>query len=383
MLNKYIGKYSPFSYNTPTNYETYTGRKNIIQKIEKNIPKIQNGNPQHYLLTGKKGYGKTSTCLYLEEKHYNKLHTVYVNNKDNNSLENICTEIIETLLNLFPQKIKQALKNNMFQEETNDLEPYSKDIKKYFPSYLEYTCKYLKKPILLIIDDIDELLEEKQFTGWYESINETIKNNTYQIPIYFLLTCQPNTYKRTPETFKKIFQSENLNKLKDEEVEEFFINAFETVEMEIDTGKWDENPYKSFINFTSGIPWLMQTIGEKIFQHAHHTNKITQQDIDQGLIDSAEITYTREIKPIYEKHFKDPIFDRIFKKTIKTLTSDDFTIEDFKQTITPDELIFLEEYLQKAIKLDLIKKEKEKYTFNNPLYSVYFTEKIKQDKTPL
>ncbi len=94
MLNKYIGKYSPFSYNTPTNYETYTGRKNIIQKIEKNIPKIQNGNPQHYLLTGKKGYGKTSTCLYLEEKHYNKLHTVYVNNKDNNSLENICTQII-------------------------------------------------------------------------------------------------------------------------------------------------------------------------------------------------------------------------------------------------------------------------------------------------
>ena len=381
MLNQYIKKYSPFSYNTPTNYETYTGRKNIIQDIEKNIKKIENKNPQHYILTGKKGYGKTSTCIYLEEKHY-KLHTVYVNNENNDSLENLTTEIIETLLNLFPQKIKEALKNNMFQKATNDLEPYSTDIKKYFPSYLEYTCKYLKKPILLIIDNIDPLLKQKQFTNWYESINDTIKNNTYQIPIYFLLTSKPETYKKTPPKFKKIFQTQKLEKLKDEEVEEFFINAFETVEMEIDTGKWDENPYKSFINFTSGIPWLMQTIGEKIFQHAHHKNKITQHDIDQGLIDSAEITYTREIKPIYEKHFKDPVFDKIYKKTIKTLASDNFTIKDFKETLKKDELIFLEEYLQKAIKLEIIKKEKENYSFTNHLYSVYFTEKIKQDKTP-
>ena len=374
MLNKYIGKYSPFSYNTPTNYETYTGRKNIIKNIEKNINK---NKPQHHILTGKKGYGKTSTCIYLEEKHY-KIHTVYINNENNDSIENLTTEIIETILNLFPQKIKETLKNNMFQETTNDLEPYSTDIKKYFPSYLEYTCKYLKKPILLIIDNIDPLLKTQKFTNWYENINQT-----YTIPIYFLLTSKPETYKKTPENFKKIFQTQNLKKLKDEEVEEFFINSFESVEMEIDIGKWDENPYKSFINFTSGIPWQMQTIGEKIFQHAHYKNKITQHDIDQGLIDSAEITYTREIKPLYEKHFKDPVFDKIYKKTIKILASDNFTIKDFKEKLTEDELIFLEEYLQKAIKLDLIEKEKENYSFTNRLYSVYFTEKIKQDKTLL
>lgn len=375
MFNEYIRKYSPFSYNTPVNYDSHTGRQKTIKRILKQTQKIKQGKTQHHIITGKTGYGKTSTSQYIEEHLSTQLHTVYTPNKNNDSLEDLCVEIIETLLNLFPQKVNNAIKTNMFGQTltTNDLAKYSEDITKYFPSYLEYICKYLKKPTLLIIDDTDELIKQKTFTDWYESINETITNHTYKIPIFFLLTCQKESLKQTPETFQKIFQTSHLDKLKPEEVEEFYTEAFQTVNMEIDTGKWEDNPYKSFVNFASGIPWLMQTIGEKVFSHAHYPDKITQYDIDQGLIDATEILYYKEIQPLYKKHFQDPIFDKIYTKIIKTLALDSFKITDFKEQLTPDELIFLEEYLNKAEKLELIKQEKNTYHFTNRLYSVYFT----------
>ena len=375
MLNEYIGKYSPFSYNTPVNYDSYTGRKKIIKNILKQSLEVKKGKTVQYILTGESGFGKTSTVLYIEEYLSNKMHTIYIQGEYTESVPILATEILETLLNLFPQRLSDAIKINMFKDSTNDLEPYSNDIKNYLPSYLEYICKYLKKPVLIIIDDIDKLLKEKTFTNWYESINNTIKDNT-NLPVFFILTCQKENYQETPESFKKIvYKNDELKCLNVEEVEGFYKNAFESVGMEIETDLWDENPYYSLINFTSGIPWLMQTIGEKVFQHAHYQDRITQYDIDQGLIDAANITYNRELKPLYEKYFKDPIFNRIYGKCVEVLANDNFSLNDFKEFLSPDELIFVEDYLKKAEELNLIEKHNENFSFTNHLYSIYFTEK--------
>ena len=374
MYNEYIKKYSPFSNDSPAPFDSFIGRKDIIEKILKQTPKLKEDKPQNYFISSKKGFGKTSLVLYIEELLYNKMHTIYISNKGNDSLEDLCVDIIETFLNIFPQKISEKIKANLFGQkiEINDLARFTEDIVKYFPSYLEYICKYLPKNVLLICDDMDDLINNTSFVNWYINLINEINLNNYKIPIYFILTSLKLNFDAADESFKNLFNYYNLGFLEDEDVEEFFELSFDSVDMSLDNGEWDD-ALSYLISYSSGIPWLMQEIGENIFQHAHYPEKITQRDINEGLIDTSETVYYKEIRDIYIEYFKDPVFDRIFKKILPIISLDGFMRDDFSKYLVGDELIFLDEYLLKALNLEILVLDNGVYSFVNRFYSIYFS----------
>ena len=88
------------------------------------------------------------------------------------------------------------------------------------------------KGIFLVIDDINGLSKTNDFVNWYKRMVDTIAvENEYKIPIYFLLASYQEIFEKLvlqDESFARIFRYDNIDYLTDKEVEEFFIDNFQS-----------------------------------------------------------------------------------------------------------------------------------------------------------
>ena len=110
----YEDKESPFQPRFPVSPDYFMGRKKIVDKILRYVPKVYKGNPQHYFITGKKGMGKTSLAKYVQNLSNDKLLEVYISNKGNDSLEILTNQIIEGILSKIPKNSALEKAKNIF-----------------------------------------------------------------------------------------------------------------------------------------------------------------------------------------------------------------------------------------------------------------------------
>ena len=59
-------KFNPFRPGHAVAPGMFAGRLNEIKAMERGLFQTKNGNPQHFLLEGERGIGKTSLMLYLD-----------------------------------------------------------------------------------------------------------------------------------------------------------------------------------------------------------------------------------------------------------------------------------------------------------------------------
>jgi Cdc6-like AAA superfamily ATPase len=99
-------KYNPFRPGSVISPGMFTGRSEEIRSIEQSLLQTKNANPQHFLIEGERGIGKSSLCLYLdyvargeinfEDKKLNFI-VVYVELREAMSYDDIVDEIIAEL----------------------------------------------------------------------------------------------------------------------------------------------------------------------------------------------------------------------------------------------------------------------------------------------
>ena len=66
-------RYNPFRPNSIVSPELFRGRMEEIRFIEQSLFQTKNGNPQHFLIEGEKGLGKSSLFLKVEQQASGKL----------------------------------------------------------------------------------------------------------------------------------------------------------------------------------------------------------------------------------------------------------------------------------------------------------------------
>ena len=212
----------------------------------------------HYkklFLTGKKGMGKTSFVKYIANIVENQFQitSVYVNNDGNASLDILISKIIESTLNKYSSKglkskIKDSLLNHVesinfqgsgikFKENNEDL-VYS--VRDGFDSFLkDLTGKmdYGQKGILFIIDDINGLSGDKNFTSWFKSFCDTINFFDEFIPVGFCFISYPDEFDVLTlqnSSFSRIFERIIIGRIDDEDIENFFKDAFSKLNITIE-----------------------------------------------------------------------------------------------------------------------------------------------------
>ena len=390
---------SPFQPGIPVFPDRFKGRQETIRKILRRANIIYKGEPQHFFLTGKRRMGKTSVADFVKDylDYKKNMIGVYVSNKGNDSIETLTNWIIEALINELPHESRFEKAKKWFKDHVEYIEvkgnkvkfkaddELSRSFKNYFPDYLSEIYDEFpqsqRNGMLIIIDDINGLSDSREFADWYKKLADTLAvSNHYELPVYFLLAGYPEKFDALvvqEESFGSIFTYDYIDCLSDEEVSEFFTDTFKRVGMKISDEALDV-----MVAFSSGLPLMMQQIGESVFW-ACGSNNITQKDALTGIINAANEIGLKQIRPILDKinETYEDILQNLADNHLKT-----FKKEDVLDKLNISEEVF-EKFLVRMMELGMIeskgRRNSETYQFSNNLYYTYFLIKSFEKSRPI
>lgn len=95
---------SPFEPGRPVSPDNFKGRKEDINKIIKYLPKVKNqGAPEHFFITGKRGMGKTSFINYVSRKAEDdfQMIPIHINNGGGKTIDELIQKLLDGLLKEF------------------------------------------------------------------------------------------------------------------------------------------------------------------------------------------------------------------------------------------------------------------------------------------
>lgn len=382
---------SPFEPGRPVSPRKFKGRLRDVQKILRVIPRtIRDGMPEHFFVTGKKGMGKTSFVRYVArqvEENYQMI-PVYLNNEGGTTTEELIRRLLEALfreiykeswgekvIKLFVDNIKE-IKLGGSGFSLKDHSKLVEDIKKNFVDFMITLCDNLhdKKGVFIVIDDINGLSDNIEFTNWYKGVMETLLFQEYDVPVIFTLISYPNEFDNLVninESFARMFQPIEIDNLANEDIEDFFKSSFEEVGIEFEDGF---NSLEPMVYFSWGMPLIMQQIGDSVFWNAQEDLKITEMTVFRGITDASDELGRKQLKSKLNKIRSDTYMDIFLKLGKQRLIQ--FKKSEFKQYLTHDEQKSFDGFLKRAKSLGIIESigrdNSGEYGFVNTLYFTYF-----------
>lgn len=227
--------------------------------------------------------------------------------------------------------------------------------------------------IFILIDDINGLSDNIEFTNWYKGFFERLDFNEEYVPAVFTLISYPKEFDNLcdiNESFSRMFQLIEIDNLEDGEIEEFFKDTFKEFNMEF----VDDKSLSSLVYYSWGMPLIMQQIGDSVFWNAQDDFKITEEIAITGIINAAEEISKKQIRSKLNKirsdHYED-IFIKLGKHRLMT-----FKKSEAKKLLSPDEVRVFGRFLLRAKELNILesigRENSGEYAFVNRLYFTYF-----------
>jgi len=178
--------------------------------------------------------------------------------------------------------------------------------------------------LFIILDDINGLVEKVDFANWYKSFVDEVATHYKHFPVLIMLTGLPekrDTLSTLQPSLMRIFRVVGIEKLSDEDVDGFLSQAFERANIKV-----EPEAMEVMVRFSSGLPLLMQEIGDAAFWE-DDDNVIDEDDAVEGIFTAAEAVGKKYLDPqvyrairseryrsILRKLGEDGVFSRSFKK---------------------------------------------------------------------
>lgn len=380
---------TPFEPGRPVSPSNFKGRRTDCIKIIRYIPGvIKNGTPEHFFITGKRGMGKTSFIQYVSriaEDNFNMI-PIQFNNRDGSSIEELILKLIERLSDEFDKGFKGKKYVEGFLKRIIEIkikgtgfslsqhQELINDIKNNFSDLLIEICKnFENQGIFFIIDDINGLSDNLEFTNWYKSLFESIHFNEEHIPAVFALISYPKEFDNLcliNESFSRIFKVIEIDNLEDGEIEEFFKYSFENLGYAFK----NDNSLDAMIYYSWGMPLIMQQIGESVLWNIQPDGIIDEKTAIEGILDASIELGNKQIKAklnkIRSKHYED-ILIKLGKHGMM-----EFKKSDAIEILNDNEKKVFNSFLQRCKELNMIesagRENSGEYAFVNRLYFAYF-----------
>ena len=232
---------SPFEPGRPVFPDNFKGRRDDCKKIIRYIPGVVNkGVPEHFFITGKRGMGKTSFINYVSKIAEDKFNMIPIqfNNGGGATVENLISSLLDKLIKEFDKGYLGKSFVDGFLKRINEIkiggtgfspdkkEKLIQDIKINFSDFLIELCEKLpeNKGLFIVIDEINGLSNNLEFTEWYKGLFESIVFNEDHVPVVFALVSYPDEFYNLSlinESFSRIFHLIEIDSLEDEEIKDF------------------------------------------------------------------------------------------------------------------------------------------------------------------
>lgn len=332
--------------------------------------------------------GKTSFIQYVShiaEDNFQMI-PIYFNNDDGSSVEELILKLMEKLSDEFDKgywgrnfvegylKRIHEIKVAGFGFSLEKHGHLIQDIKGNFSKLLIEICEnFENKGIFFIIDDINGLSDNVEFTNWYKSLFESIQFNEYHVPVIFALISYPKEFDNLcliNESFSRIFKLIEIDKLENEEIEEFFKYSFENMGYRFNNDK----SLNAMIYYSWGMPLIMQQIGESVLWNIPENEIIDEKIAIEGISDAAIELGNKQIRgklrKIRSEHYED-ILIKLAKHGAM-----EFKKSEVLNILNDDEKRVFNSFLQRSKELGIIesigRENSGEYAFVNRLYFAYF-----------
>ena len=234
---------------------------------------------------------------------------IYVNNSGGSSLEELILKLVKKLSEFDKINIEEGYLKRIQEAKLGNfpLEKLVPSIKSNFSKLLIEICDN-SEGIFFIIDDINGLSDNLEFTNGYKSLFESIQFNQYHVPVVFALISYPKEFENLSllnESFSRIFKLIEIDKLENDEIEDFFKSSFEKMGYKFK----NDNALNAMTYYSWGMPLIMQQIGESVLWNILDEEYIDEEIAISGISNAAIELANKQIKgklnKIRSEHYED------------------------------------------------------------------------------
>ncbi len=383
---------SPFTPGSPVPVELFVGRLEQITEILRYVKQASSGKQENVFLTGDRGIGKSSLAAFL--RHYvatkQNILSIQVFGGRVSTLEELVRHILDQLLK---ETKDEALFNKISQffgkyirdvglfgisVSFNPPEQDLKDLVRNFPEVLNNIVEEIKKEkvgLFIALDDINGLVEKPEFANWYKSFVDEVATHYEDFPVFIMLTGLPEKrgiLSTLQPSLMRIFRVVEIEKLSDEEVENFFSTTFESENIKVEPEAMEE-----MVLYSSGLPLLMHEIGDATFW-IDKDSVIDEVDALDGILAAAEVVGKKYLDPKVYSAIRSERYRSILRKLGETWDfSGIFKKKEVEANLTEPEKKVFHNFLKKMRELGVIESDLEHgrgaYRFVNEMYPLYIS----------
>ncbi len=383
---------SPFTPGIPVPPELFAGRTPQIHQVRNYLQQAAGGRFENVFLTGDRGIGKSSFASILKRLANDDLDMIgiHVFLGGVNDTDELVRRIIEEL-------VKEGFEQPWYAQIADTLGDYISVEKvglfgvtvrfkttfdelthasSNFPEVLGELIARIseeKQGAFIILDDINGLAESALFANWYKSMVDKVATQFGPYPALIMLSGLPERREQLAAhqpSLLRVFRLVELERLSDEEVEDFFTNAFNEAGMSV-----EDDAMINMVGYSSGLPIIMQEIGDATFW-ATSDGVVDQGDAGEG-VSIAAINIGRKYLSL---NVYNALRSQRYHTIIRKISSDSiwntsFTRQQMASRLTSEELKVFDNLLRRLRQLGVVELDAEggrgAYRYTNEIYPMY------------
>jgi hypothetical protein len=380
---------SPFTPGDPVPVELFVGRSAQIEELRRYAKQACSGRLENVFLSGDRGTGKSSLAHFLRElllKERNMLG-IHVFLGGVSTLEELVRRVFEELL-------KETHTENWFEKIRGLFGNFIKDVGLFgvsvgfsppkdqleglvgqFPAAVKNLFEGIKdqrKGLFIILDDLNGLVDRPEFANWYKSFVDYVATQQWRLPALFMLCGLPerrDALSSLQPSLMRIFRVAEIEKLEDDEVRQFFAEAFRRANMEV-----TPDAMKTMLFYSTGLPTLMQEIGDAAYW-VDTDGTVDELDAGRGVEVAVEKVGQKYLDPRVYRAIRSERYHGILQKLISDPVSLVFDKREVETRLSDDEKKVFPNFLRKMTELGVIESDKERvrgaYRFANRIFPMH------------
>ena len=380
---------SPFTPGDPVPVELFVGRATQVEELRRYARQACSGRLENVFLSGDRGIGKSSLGHFVRRlcSREQNLLGIHVFLGGVSTLEELMRRVFECLLKeahaqAWFEKIRSLfgkfIKNVGLFGVSVEFAPPKEQLKalaEEFPSALRNLLEKIgeeKRGLIIILDDINGLADQRQFADWYKSLVDYVATQDWELPVLMILCGLPerrDSLSKLQPSLMRIFRVVEVERLADEEVTEFFRNAFKKEQIQLSA---EAASLMSF--YSSGLPALMHEIGDATYW-ADTDWRVNRRDAITGIFTAAEKVGQKYLDPKVYRAIRSERYRAILGKLVPDISAQRFRKRDVEKKLNAQEKKVLHNFLRRMRELGVIEADSERgpgeYRFVNRIFPVY------------
>ena len=387
---------SPFYPGQPVPVELFVGRQAQINRIlQRGVGQVKAGKPVAVFVQGEYGIGKSSIARFTQavaeqDNTEGSLYGVYVIIGGAKSIGDVAAYVLEATLrtNAFEHSKAEKIRNwlaryvskaNFFGVDVN-MEALRADapqlssatgMLRFLSELLERLADTGTRGLFLVLDEINGLAPDPQFAQFIKGLVDTNALSPKPLPLLLML-CGTEERRRQMigafEPIDRIFDVVDIERMSQEEMTQFFTQAFATVNVTV-----DKDAMRNLTYYSAGFPKIMHVVGDCVFWK-NSDDVIDEDDALFGIIDAAEEIGKKFIDQQVLATLRSPTYHSILLKIAQIeVPGFPFKRADILSQLTEIESKGLDNLLKKLETLNVIRKAETRgeYVFNLGLVGIY------------